>query len=252
MNQEVFPLIAKMGLGIKDEMDPLKQEKRRSKRSRRDIAVTGVLVQPDSVTAKSLISEVHPKEASATLVPSGALNDGLLTAEGNEAHSTTITTRNETMEVSALQFYGPLYPSYLLMSIRLLDRGFEQPSPLALSVLPKIKSLGPISQVLGASTALYNELLRVYWYRYDNFQKVLKLLTEMERSGLDFGKETLEVIQDIIGLQSKIARGERGKTLRLLWSLPEFAPNRFRAWKEQVEAAIGEGAREVDSRLLLY
>ena len=44
--------------------------------------------------------------------------------------------------VSPLALYGPLYPSFLLLGLRLLDRSFAKPSPLALSILPRIKSLG--------------------------------------------------------------------------------------------------------------
>ncbi|KAL3426132.1 hypothetical protein PVAG01_02923 [Phlyctema vagabunda] len=138
-----------------------------------------------------------------------------------------------------LALLGPLYPSYLLLGLRLLDRGFAQPSPLTLSILPKIKSLGPISHVLGGSVAFYNELIRINWYQHDNFSKVLQLLSEIEESGLEHDGETLQVITEICNMQKKVQAGRRGYTLRNLWTLPEFAPAKFEHWRMKIQQAIG-------------
>ena len=143
-------------------------------------------------------------------------------------------------ELPPLTLYGPLYPSYLLLALRLLDRSFARPSPLALSILPRIKALGLISHVLGASTVFYNELLRIVWFRHDDFRSVISLLQEMEASGLDFDVETLEVIDEIISTQIIVKRGERGETLKLLWTLPEFAMGRFGSWRQKVYFAVDE------------
>lgn len=147
--------------------------------------------------------------------------------------------------VSPLAFYGPLYPSYLLLGLRLLDRSFAKPSPLTLSILPKIKSLGLISHVLGASTQLYNELLIIYWYRYDDFRGAIDLLSEIEQSGLNFNRETLDIVEDIRNMQIRILRGDRGETLKALWSLPEFAPGKFGFWQKKITKMLNESEAEV-------
>jgi Mtf2 family len=136
--------------------------------------------------------------------------------------------------------YGPLYPSHLLLGLRLLDRSFAKPSPLALNVLPRIKSLGIISQVLGASTALYNELLRIYWSRHDDFLGVLKLLAEMDQAGLDLDEETLSIVNEINQMQLRVRRGDKGPALQALWSMPEFAPGKFKAWKKKIQDLMEE------------
>ena len=141
-------------------------------------------------------------------------------------------------EVSALTLYGPLYPSYLLFGIRLLDRSFARPSPLALSVLPKIKSLGAISHVLGASTQLYNEILRIYFYGYEDFSGVLKTLTEMERSAVDLDEETLGVVINILKLRARVYRGEKGDVLKKLWDMPQFSRINFQFWRDKIQKTI--------------
>jgi hypothetical protein len=143
-----------------------------------------------------------------------------------------------------LNIHGPLYPSHVLLGLRLLDRSFAKPSPLVLNVLPRIKSLGIVSHVLGASTALYNELLRIYWIRYDDFVGVSKLLNEMDQAGLEFDEETLNIVNEINQAQLKVRRGDRGAMLQALWSMPEFAPGKFRGWKEKIRASIEERGTE--------
>ncbi len=146
-----------------------------------------------------------------------------------------------------LNIYGPLYPSYVLLGLRLLDRSFAKPSPLVLNVLPRIKSLGIVSHVLGASTAFYNELLRIFWIRYEDFLAVSKLLNEMEQAGLEFDAETLDIVNQINQVQLKVRRGDRGSVLQALWTMPEFAPGKFRVWKEKIQASIeGRGTEGSD------
>jgi len=141
-------------------------------------------------------------------------------------------------DVSALTLYGPLYPSYLLFGIRLLDRSFAKPSPLALSILPKIKSFGAISHVLGASTQLYNEIIRIYYYGYEDFDGVAKTLNEMEHSAVELDEETLDVVIDILRMQATVARGEKGDLLRELWSMPQFARVNFQFWRNKIAKTI--------------
>ncbi|KAG0644928.1 hypothetical protein D0Z07_9379 [Hyphodiscus hymeniophilus] len=205
LEEEVFPLIEKLGLEKAGEEKRVK----RPGRTKRPIA-------PELKAQKVVL----PPEHKQTVQFEPIVHMG--------------------QEVSPLAFYGPLYPSYLLLGLRLLDRSFSRPSPLTLSILPKIKSLGLISHVLGASTQLYNELLIVHWYQHDDFRGVYNLLTEMEEHGLPFNKETSDIVRDIIRMQARILRGDRGPTLKELWSLPEFAPGKFGPWHKKIEKMMAE------------
>jgi len=207
MEEEVFPLIAKLGLeGTEKKETPPKKHGKKAKATKSSKTNPRKLVLPPE---EEQIVQLEP-----------IIHEGQV--------------------VSPLAFYGPLYPSYLLLGLRLLDRSFAKPSPLTLSILPKIKSLGLVSHVLGASTQLYNELLIIYWYRYDDFRGALNLLSEMEQSGLNFNEETLEIVEDIRTMQARIARGDRGETLKALWSLPEFAPGKFAHWRKKIASMLTE------------
>jgi Mtf2 family len=146
-------------------------------------------------------------------------------------------------QISPLALYGPLYPSYLLFGLRLLDRGFAKPSSLALALLPKIKSFGFISHVLGASTQFYNELLRIYHHRQDDFRGMLDLLTEMENAALDVDEETLGIVIDVIQARRIANRGGKGPAIKALWGMPEFAPKKFYAWRHTIHSAMADRER---------
>ena len=74
--------------------------------------------------------------------------------------------------------YGPIYPMLLLDALHLLDKKFSRPSPLAFSLLPRIKQLGLPSYVLGVSTSFYNKLLSVMWERLGDAGGVMSLLED--------------------------------------------------------------------------
>jgi hypothetical protein len=204
MEKEVFPLIAKLGL--------------------EDASSSESAVVPKGVESKKKREKKTNTEEVPEEVQQPELNQ-LMKAEH---------------EVSPLSIYGPLYPSYLLLGLRLLDRGFAKPSPLALALLPRIKSFGFISHVLGASTQFYNELLRIYHYRQDDFRGMLDLLTEMEDSALDVDDETLGIVLDVIKAQRFIQLGAKGSAIKALWRMPEFAHHRFIDWRDSIHRAIYE------------
>jgi hypothetical protein len=213
MENEVFSLIPKLGLGDAPETNEEVSTKNKRKKG-------------ENISKKDDPSSEEVSEDPSLSTGSGA------------NHMT-----------SQLALYGPLYPSFLLLGLRLLDRSFAKPSPLTLSLLPKIRSLGFISHVLGASTQFYNELLRIYRYRHDDFRGIHNLLGEMEHSALDLDEETMEIVIDIMKTQLGVHRGDKGSAIRALWSMPEFAPNTFRSWRDKIALAIGERELEAEESL---
>lgn len=98
--------------------------------------------------------------------------------------------------VTPLALISRLYPRSISLVVSLLAQHY--PTSLILpSILPHIKSLGPISHVLGASTELYNELLRVRWRVYSDLSGMNDLLVDMQNSGVGFNEETLRIIKDV-------------------------------------------------------
>lgn len=216
LEREVFPLISKLGLGDTSTTEPSLDINKRGvskgtkKRKTADATAEGKAVAPKRAKDKYLRSI-----------------DG----------------------ISPLALYGPLYPSYLLLGLRLLDRSFSKPSPLALNILPKIKSLGFISHVLGGTTQLYNELMRIYRYRHDNFRGIMDLLIEMESSALEMDEDTFDLVLDIINTQHAVMNGSKGNAIQALWYFAEFMPSKFNKWRTKIDLALREREEDKEAPL---
>lgn len=231
MEKEVFSLIPRLGLGNIKTESPAKPVVKKIKKSKKAAFIATDANEPQVVTT----------ELAANITEEGGVSTLGLDEIGVTEPSPTIITDDG---ISALARDGPLYPSHLLLGLRLLDRSFAKPSLLTLSILPKIKSLGLFSHVLGGTTQLYNELMIIHWHRRDDFPAVFALLTEMEQSALDWDSHTLEIISTIDATQKSALRGERGRELNTLWSLPAFAPSSFGGWREKIRQALMERERE--------
>lgn len=149
-------------------------------------------------------------------------------------------------EVPALAIVGPNYPSHCLLALRLLYDQFPT-SPLALCLLPAIKRLGPTSYVLGASTALYNEVLTIQWVLHRDLRAMANLLTEMQEQGVDFDERTESLLEQP-GWEREAARsGVRGASLRALWEMEEMKGNfaRLQAMRRIVNRRLRESEPEL-------
>jgi hypothetical protein len=232
-------------IGNADELENIRQPERERVESlmrdaKTDIELWQVMEAEVFALVAKLGLEEKPKVQAGDTKPRARKNKKKAPEEANNDVPATAGSD----QLLDLNIHGPLYPSHVLLGLRLLDRSFAKPSPLVLNVLPRIKSLGIVSHVLGASTALYNELLRIYWIRYDDFLGVSKLLNEMDQAGLEFDEETLNIVNEINQAQLKVRRGDRGAVLQALWSMPEFAPGKFRGWKEKIQTSIEERGAE--------
>lgn len=94
------------------------------------------------------------------------------------------------------------YNHYCLTALRLLRRKFPT-SQFALSLLPAIKKLGPISYVLGASSSLYNELLLLTWTQYTDLDSMSDLLEEMRKQGVEVDIDTIKILHAVARDRSK-------------------------------------------------
>lgn len=215
-----------------DDLEPVRQPERERvealmREAETDIELWQVMEKEVfSLVARFGLEETKNQDKKNQKRKKGKLGS---TKKAEDSQNST-TNSSEPLDLTV---YGPLYPSHLLLGLRLLDRSFAKPSSLVLNVLPRIKSLGIISHVLGASVALYNELLRIYWYRYDDFHGVEKLLAEMDHSGLDLNSESLAIIADIYRMRQSVRRGEKGPVLQALWQMPEFAKARLIVREDQ-------------------
>jgi hypothetical protein len=121
--------------------------------------------------------------------------------------------------VPPLYIISRLYPAALLLAFRRLRTKFPT-SPLALALLPQIRSLGPTSYVLGASTEFYNALIELRWDVYSDLQSIDGLLMEMERNGVEFDVGTWNILVKIGGERITDLHDADGGVRGTFWGRP--------------------------------
>ncbi|KAH7327766.1 hypothetical protein B0I35DRAFT_415672 [Stachybotrys elegans] len=97
----------------------------------------------------------------------------------------------------SMEIYSPLYSYFVNMAVEMFDKGFSQPSPYALQVLPRVKELGLASHVLAVSANLYVKLARIHWERHGSIGGALGALQEMTSTGLSPNAEVMALLQRI-------------------------------------------------------
>ncbi|KAL1900786.1 hypothetical protein Cpir12675_000800 [Ceratocystis pirilliformis] len=102
-----------------------------------------------------------------------------------------------TPDTAALEVHGPIFPQHILTAAQRLVYDFTRPSPLALAILPRLKQLGLAAYVLGASTPLYDELLRVSWALNGSIPDIIDLLSRMRDDGLAYSADTLRAVDEV-------------------------------------------------------
>ncbi|KAI9751105.1 MAG: hypothetical protein M4579_006196 [Chaenotheca gracillima] len=173
---------------------------------------------------------------------------------GRKAKKTTSPEEEQAQEsesIPPLAILGINYPHLLLLAARLLRNTHNSPV-LALSLFARVKSLSSISYVLGATTALYNEILKIRWYNYRDFGGVDELLQEMERNGVEFDARTEAILKDANLQRRAVERGEQGRWQETLWAMEgaQGAAMRMRLWGQLVKERLDEvGAPEDSSQL---
>ena len=166
----------------------------------------------DSSLRNEKLSQHKRVEALARNTPNHASKAGTVKA------SITPSTAESALadlppSVPPLYVISRLYPAALLLAFRLLRTNFPT-SPLPLAILPQIRSLGPTSYVLGASSEFYNALIELRWDVYSDLKGIDGLLMEMERSGVEFDVGTWNTLVKIGGERFNdlhdVAGGVRG------------------------------------------
>jgi hypothetical protein len=126
----------------------------------------------------------------------------------HQVHITTIATienlpvthrdlsSEESQSLISLTILHHVYPSALLLALRLYIKHCPS-SPLPHNLLPRIRSLGHTSYVLGASTQFYNSLMALVWQTRSSLREVDALLADMERGGVDLNEETYRILRQI-------------------------------------------------------
>jgi hypothetical protein len=168
----------------------------------------------------------------------------------NDIRSMKIEPQQQEPKNAELSLIGPNYSIFLTTAIVTLRTNFPT-STLPFTILPRLKSLGRGSYALGASTPLYNELIKAVWHSYTDFRFIDELLQEMDNGGLEFDQNTLDILEEIRLEGNRIKNGRYGINRRAVWST-DIIQNGWRKvilWipnvRDRVERDIVRRAKEM-------
>jgi hypothetical protein len=136
------------------------------------------------------------------------------------------------------------YPHHLLTALSTLRTNFPS-SPLPLSILPAIKSLGRSSYALGATTALYTQLLRTAWLQQSSYPLLINLLTDMHNGAVEFSLDTLHLLDAVVKEYDMARSGRLGREMQMVYGMEQFGEGirEVRRWREIVAQKVGADTR---------
>ncbi|KAF2963707.1 hypothetical protein GQX73_g9862 [Xylaria multiplex] len=238
LEKEVFTMPARLGI-VKSpvELDNVKSSPNTSRRGRK-------AMEPAEDNEPAEEDNEPVEKDSNGVEPTLATSEG----ESTTTKPDNVSSPGNSQKLS-LYIHGPLYPAYLLLALRRLDTAFSAPSPLTLSILPRIKELGLESYVLGVSTLFFNELLAIYWARRGDLSGMLDLLEEMRHCGLYFDGQTAKILNQVDEALSGLASGKMRSGLgRALMLMPEYESSqreRIRYWHRLVDLSVLERQNDI-------
>ncbi|USP75179.1 hypothetical protein yc1106_02453 [Curvularia clavata] len=161
----------------------------------------------------------------------------------------TVTTKNAIQPKSIAKPGPPSpeqrvlfqnYPHHLITAVATLRSEFPS-SPLPLSILPMIKSLGRSSHVLGATTTLYKYLIRTAWVQKCSYATIDTLLTEMDNNAIEFDPDILELLNAIIREHNQARSGLLGRDAQLVYSMEMHADDigKIHGWRKVLMERLG-------------
>ena len=111
-------------------------------------------------------------------------------------------------------------PLHLVEAQRLFMYDFPA-THLGLSLLPYLKSLGPSTFALAASTRLYNQHMRAL-REAGNFPAIIQILEEMDKEVYDFDDKTHDIVGWIPKRAAPARKGVYGVGVEALWNGERF------------------------------
>jgi hypothetical protein len=134
----------------------------------------------------------------------------------------------------------PNYPHHLLSALTSLRTNFPS-SPLPLTILSTIKSLGRSSYALGTTPLLYRHLLRTAWLQQSSYTLVDNLLTDMETNVVEFDIGILEVLDAIIKEYEMARSGRLGREMQLVYGMEMWGEDakKIKVWRNVVAERLG-------------
>jgi len=165
-------------------------------------------------------------------------------AIASTADSTASTSHEEEHKPMDLPVLRRVYPAALLLAVRILSR--TNHTPYIASLLPTVRSLHPFSLILGASTALYNELLGYTWRTSGSLALVLGLVKDMSKLELTMDGRTWEILEQITLYQYRALRGDFGQGLKAMEGMKKRFREGTEVWRAKALIKVGLEQMELE------
>lgn len=119
-------------------------------------------------------------------------------------------------------------------------------SPLQLSLLPRLKALGPISFAFAASTYVYNKHLSSLYRMNLDLPAFVATLEEMEHEVYEFDNRTYDILRQVLGRANFVKQGRAGEGTAALWGSERMKNNvgKVYLWSKKVRERLQEKALE--------
>ncbi|KAG5944884.1 hypothetical protein E4U59_006637 [Claviceps monticola] len=143
------------------------------------------------------------------------------------------TDRKRSMDV-----HGPLYTHFIDGGLALFDTAFARPSEYAFEILPRVKSLGLPSYVLGVSSPFYTRLARMHWMRFGDAAAALDILQEMSAAGLYADESTHELLVMMQEHLHGLAWGAQGPFVMGMMDAPPYDAPLVQRLEEMEQYAV--------------
>ena len=162
--------------------------------------------------------------------------------KGGLTHNSTppSTTTHQNPRVSSLEILEANYASHCLNAMRIFRTDYPT-SPFASALIPQMKRLGSVSYVLGASTALYNEMLYIRWVHFHDLHGVAVLADEMLDHGIGIDSMTITILEDGKKYHQKAAGGKSGLVAQGILQLQGVVAG-WAKWNSALQRALSDSA----------
>ncbi|KZF21850.1 hypothetical protein L228DRAFT_248605 [Xylona heveae TC161] len=230
LQKEVFSMVSKIDIGAEEKK--LQDERKAQK------AAAAAARKAEREERKRLKEQAKTSSSSAPPPADSSSNPS------SNPPSPSPPSSAQAPSIPLIPIAALNYPSHLLLALRILRHSFPR-SSLPYALLPAIKHLGDISFILGASTALYNELIAIHWHKDADYHAISDLLADMQARNVEFDAETLSILlaieKDSI---DPIRRGLKGQALAQVYRMQSVktGTSKVLRWKEKVRAKLYERA----------
>ncbi|KAI5269756.1 hypothetical protein E4T47_06856 [Aureobasidium subglaciale] len=154
--------------------------------------------------------------------------------------STTPTPEGLAMSLERRRFHMRQFPKSLVLAASYLRTSFPT-SNMLLSLLPRIKQLGPSAHSLAATPDLYNQLLAYHYKKYFDLDTCCDLLQEMEDEVIEWNDTTLFVLNHMLDQRMEGFRNvPRPTPTKWLFKTEFYKKGWFglAAWRDKVEKEL--------------